>query len=224
MEIPFSYYISFWVKGSLLALATGFLLTIFIPPLFVTFPYFGFIGVFIYQVFIYRYFRGARRGDFEYKYKESIIDKTLNSYIFKSFGFIKYFKFKMDDFSQIRSAQLEILKEIPIGSNEKRIKIAAYLKIAEVYSTDDDIIQEELALKRAIEIEKHNIISNIRIAVFYERSGKGDEAIKHYQAALSDTEIYSEQIQIYLREQIKRVKTSGPSKRPPMPGLRYISW
>lgn len=82
MTIPISYYFQFWCKGTILALGTGALLALLVPPLIAISPYFIFIAVIVYQIFVCKYFWGNRRGDFEYKYKEMVLKKgCLNSYL-----------------------------------------------------------------------------------------------------------------------------------------------
>jgi hypothetical protein len=128
MNIPFEFYIQYWLKNSILALATGFIIVFFIPPLFALCPLIGLIGLPIYQVFIFRYFWGNRKGNFEYNYREIKLEKTIRRIIIKMHGGMAFFRYYMDQFNQISSLQEDmcpkLLRNKDIQNNGNGVKSA----------------------------------------------------------------------------------------------------
>jgi tetratricopeptide (TPR) repeat protein len=207
-----------------MALCTGAIVVVFIPPLFASFPYLTLAGFLFYQVIVFRYYFGRRRGDFEYKYKESEIETALNKKIIDKYGMINFLKFKLDNLNQIPNSQLHLLPKLLKEEEDLEIKFAAYLKLADVYSKDENFEKQKAVLKKSVQIKQNNIVANLKLAVLFEREGDGENAINHYSLALIDLEISSEQLKIFIKNQIERIRMSGPLKRPPLPGLRYVTW
>ena len=77
-------------------------------------------------------------------------------------------------------------------------------------------------LKEALSINSNNSIVNLRLAVVYEYLGNEAESLKAYNRALKDRSIKFKQVRDYIILQINRVRTKGPRKGPPHPGLRYF--
>jgi hypothetical protein len=76
--------------------------------------------------------------------------------------------------------------------------------------------------KELINIYPDNMVVQFQYAIFCENNGKGKEAIDAYEKALSlvpESEIV---LNTYVADQIRRVKTEGPSKCDVIPGSKYI--
>lgn len=83
MKVPAEYYIRFWIVNTGMMLGTGIVLGIMSKILIVTIPVALVLG---YQVFIFSYYRGKRRGAFEYSYFErSEMKKSSNKELVKLF-------------------------------------------------------------------------------------------------------------------------------------------
>lgn len=148
----------------------------------------------------------------------------MSKFILNTFGFVSYLRFQLDNLNQIRSFQPKILNVILKRKNNLEIVFVAYLKLGEVYATQEDFAKERMAIENSIKLKDNDLIANIKIAICSERLGDGERAIIGYSKALEDPLLNSDQLKLFITQQIKRVKKSGPNKRPPMPGLRYMSW
>jgi tetratricopeptide (TPR) repeat protein len=95
-------------------------------------------------------------------------------------------------------------------------------KLANAYIKEDIYDRASACLEEALAIRPDNLLLNLRLAEVHEARGDGKEAIQAYQTAL--VQAGSVDIQSYLSRQIERVKTQGPRKATPMPGLRYVTY
>ncbi|MHB8066897.1 MAG: tetratricopeptide repeat protein [Desulfobaccales bacterium] len=230
MKIPLKYYFIFWLKNSSLALATGLLIIYLVPPLFYIFllvPSFGLIGLVVYQVFVYKYFFGDRRGDFEFAYREAVIEGIIRKAIIRKYGTFVFLQYLMDQTSQIRIFSedyiVKLLEEKSENINDD-LEFAIYMKLAEFSLKNDNYEKQRAYLEKALEKNPMNLVAHFRIAVSLEGAGMEADAIKHYKAALQDPQGVSEQLKEFLQRQISLVETNGPRKKPPIPGLRFITW
>ena len=87
----------------------------------------------------------------------------------------------------------------------------------------DDYEKENRCLKQAAAIKPGNLVVNCRLANSFEKIGNGNEAVKSYNAALGDPNIWSDNLKNYVTNQIERVKTEGPAKKPSVPRLKYMT-
>jgi len=227
MKIPVGFYIQYWLKNSILALATGVIVVFFIPPLFAFSPLVCLTGLLIYQVIIFRYFWGDRKGDFEYKYREITIEKTIKKIIIKTHGKIEFLRYYMEQFSQIGTFQEGLFKELlrnkDIQDNED-FEFTIYVKAANISPKNYNYDNQIKYLQKAIDIKPNDMVANYRMAVSFERIGAGNDAIKYYENALRDPCIKSDQLKEFILLQISRITAEGPKKKPPILGLRYLTW
>lgn len=226
MKIPTNFYIFFWLKNSLLSLATGFLILLLIPPLFALTPWFGFILFVIYQVVIFKYFFGDLRGDFEYAYRMAIIEKMIRSAIRKKYGVFVFLRYLSDQLSQIRTFKEDYIVNLSTIKPEcaEDIEFAICIKLAELSIRNGDSENEKKYLERAIEKKPTNLLSHFKLAVYLEGVGLGTDAIDHYKLALQDPYGITNQLRKFISQQISLVENYGPRKKPPMPGLRFLTW
>ncbi|ABW67506.1 hypothetical protein Dole_1702 [Desulfosudis oleivorans Hxd3] len=185
------------------------------------------ICLLIDQVIIYRLFWGDRQGDFEYKYREVILEKRISRVIIQKYGVFKYFQYYIDQFNQIGYSQkticLNLLKDEKISQDYAK-KFIILLKTSDLFVKDGDNTSAIQYLKHAINIKPTDLVANYRLAVLYESIGDREKAIEHYLKGMRDSLINSDRLRRYIKSQIKRVETKGPMKKPPMLGLRYMSW
>jgi hypothetical protein len=230
MRIPLRFYVIFWLKNSTFALATGLLIMYLIPPLFsilIFSPFFGLIGLVIYQVFAFKYFFGDRRGDFEFAYRADMIEKIIRKTLIKKYGKFIFLKYLIDQSSQIRIFEEDYIKKLyeEKAENENEyLKFAIDLKLAEFSQKNENYDKERKYLTKALEKNRLNLIANYRMAISFEGADMGPDAIEYYKAALKDPQGISDQLQEFIRRQILLVEKNGPRKRPPVPGLRFITW
>ncbi len=227
LTIPLGFYFSFWLRNSALALGSGFLIVYLIPPLFVFAPWTCLIFVMIYQIKIYKYFFGNLRGDFEYVYREAMIEKIIRKAIIKKYGIFVFLRYLSDRLSQIRTFNenfiLKLSQENPKGIDDG-LEFVIYMKLAELSLKNDDYGKERTYLEKAIEMQPKDLVANFRLAVSFEGAGEAAAAIEHYKAALQDPNLFSDQLKKFITTQISLVETGGPRKRPPTPGLRFLTW
>jgi hypothetical protein len=226
MNIPWTYYFEYWLKNSLMALATGLLITFLIPPLFAAVPFIGLIVVLIYQVVIFRHFWGKRRGDFEFSSKESLIKKRINSLIRQYLGIGELIRFKFDCLNNIVTYGWDVHKKLSEYQKNDKEPFGFYLNhiAADLSRKEGDLKKERNFLLSAVESCPDELISNFRLAVTFEREGRSEESIKYYRKAFAASSNSSSELKKFINRQITRVIEKGPKKIPPVPGLRFMSW
>lgn len=227
MNIPLIFYFKYWIKNTLLALGTGFLLTFLIPPLFALAPYLPLIFCVMYQFVIFRNFFGKREGDFEYHYKEYQITKKSNQFVKFYLGWPVFITDLLDKINNVISEAWDIHKKLTnIDEIRDSTEIQFYINLigANLSRKEDDINKERDFLRKAIQIKPNNLVANYRLAVVLERDGLGEDSKERYQAALNDPTLSSTRLREFIYSQIARVKEYGPRKSPPMPGLKYMTW
>lgn len=77
-------------------------------------------------------------------------------------------------------------------------------------------------LKEITTIYPDNFVGQFKYAISCERIGQVEDAISAYEKALSLVPKSSKYLNIYVKRQIARVKTKGPSKYSVAPGLRWM--
>ena len=240
MTVSYSFYLRFWAINSCLAVATGFTLgyialliisRIFSPSsrIFCIFSLISFpiLAFFLYQIFIYKYFWGEYRGHFEYAYRERQIYKDANEIIRKHLDTVTLITVSLDELSVIGSERDDVyeklLRKKEIDSN-KELRFLILMKYANSLKKGGDDEKENRCLKQAAAIKPGNLVVNYRLANSFEKIGNDNEAVKSYNAALGDPNIWSDNLKNYVTNQIERVKTEGPAKKPPIPGLKYMMY
>lgn len=225
-NIPYKFLIRFWLKNSIMAGATGFVIGLIIP-LF-PFRHLGgtILGFLVYQIVVYRYFWGKHRGNFEYIYREIVLDNSLKQAIIRRFGKIAYCRFYFDQLNSISSYQWEICQKLlsdneVIGNDDLMFSI--YLKAAKIALKEDNFDREIKYLRKASTIKPNDLVVNCKLAVAMERVRASDDAISAYEAALKDPFLRTDKIRKFLKAQIERVKSKGPSVKQTSPGLRDTS-
>jgi len=228
MIIPRLFYVRFWLTRSAMATATGSLLIWMLIPV----PLSGkirllvgaAIGFSIYQAFTYKKLWGDDRGRFEYEYVKCLVDKGANKALANLIGKVELPHLYSDEFVGARPGDgvtcQSLLKdyEAHIGDNMKLLLCLRAAKIAKRKSNYDKAIS---FLRLALSYERETLFANYEMAVCFERLGKGDDAVASYEAALRDPNNESRALKNFISSQIERVKTEGPKKAPPVPGILY---
>jgi len=147
--------------------------------------------------------------------------KESEELIFKKLGKEGFEQMLVEEFMNVDGTCLQW-----VGSKEVQadpdLKFYILAKLANVHIKEDNYDQAAACLEEALSLKPDNLLLNLRLAEVHEARGGGKEAIKAYQTALEHA--YVANLQSYLRRQIERVKTKGPRKAAPMPGLRYVTY
>jgi tetratricopeptide (TPR) repeat protein len=230
MKIPKRFYFHFWLKNSVMATATGFVLGIIlmmlIPFLFplLTVPI---VTLIIYQFLVQKYFWGCRRGHFEYAYREWLHRKALNSLVKKALGFKNFIRLYMDELSAFGSVREDIYMRLQREgeiTKDNNNKFLLYVRIAESALKEFNFAREQEFFKKALSIRPNNLVVNYRLGNSLEKIGDSAGAIRSYETALTDQTACGKELKELVLEQIKRVEESGPAKKPPVFGFSYMSW
>ena len=227
MDIPIIFYIVFWIRNSCLASATCFMLLILIPPLFALVPWAWIVGCAAYQIFMYRYFFGDRRGDLEYIYRSHIIDSTFRRTIVRTYGYFVLLRYLLNQMGEISPFNEEFFQKLlkeSSGSIDGDSHFTVYVKLAEFCHKNGLHDKEKLYLESALEEKPADLVAHFKAAVASERLGDSSSAMEHDASALQDPSSASEQLRNFITAQISHVATSGPRKKPPIPGLKFLTW
>lgn len=176
-----------------------------------------FLPLLIYQISAYRHFWGRDKGHFEYCYREFLIDRAAGSLTGKTLGIPDFLWGYLADYNPI-------LLDRPDIKIDSSLKFIAFLKLAQSALRAYDCRKEIEYLKNAVSLRSGDLVANYRLAHAMERVGNGPAAISTYQAALSDPFLHSAELKEFITAQIKRVQSQGPTKKPPIPGLRYMTY
>lgn len=212
MTIPINFYWRYWLINSLMAIATGFAIGLLTP-----FPHIlTLLALLIYQISIYRHFWGKDKGRFEYQYREYIVEQKLKKFIKNFIGTPEWLWDYPDQ-------HLTDLLANPRIQNDLNLQFLTYLKLSQVAFKGYDDEKEVEFLRKAVSIKPIDLIVNYRLGNALERISNALGAIAAYKSALMDPLIGSAELKDFISSQIKRVETKGPSKKPPVPGLRYMT-
>jgi hypothetical protein len=231
VKIPNSFYFSFRLKNSLWAFASGafvgYLFLLFLPQdRYIPGEYIlgiiltgGVTGAIIYQFFLPKYFFGKRRGEFEYIYRQTLIDGRIKKVIDSlTFTF-------SDEKSVLNLAPTVVipllLKKIEIESDPER-KFDFFMSMAWATAKEDQHQKAIEYLQEAIALKRDDLVASVRLGVSWERLGKGEEAIHAYETALQEPSLDSQPLRDFVSEQIERVKADGPQKGTPYRFLKYM--
>jgi hypothetical protein len=221
MTIPSDFYERFRLNTSFLAAGTGIVMgyfaSIFLPfinPIAVVFIG-AVISVLVNQWIVHDYFKGKMRGTFEYVYRESLLESSINSAI-----------------SSARSGPGEMILELEslslykglmtrADAQSEEARFICYLAAAKAANAGGEDRNSITALKLAITLRPKDVVANFRLARAFERIGSAKETIEAYEAALLDPSIDSEALKGFIAAQVQRVTEKGPEQRSPIPGLIY---
>jgi Tfp pilus assembly protein PilF len=112
----------------------------------------------------------------------------------------------MDDKNLIPNEGIQLCKEILDKSDvkdDKELQFYFHTKLSNYYFNNGEYHNAISALRVAISIKPNNFIANMRLAELYERVGFVDDAILHYEAALSNSEIISSELREFVNSQIQ---------------------
>jgi len=199
----------------------GYFATIIVPPWlhplvqFAPVPVGGIVAVLLNLWIIRSYFKGKMRGAFEYVYRESLLEFSINS-----------------ELSSARPGPGEMLLELEslalykalmtqANSQLEDARFICYMAAAKAANAGGEDRNSITALKQAVALKPKNVVANFRLARSYERIGSAKEAIDAYEAAFLDPSVDSEELKEFIAAQVQRVREMGPEQRSPIPGLIY---
>jgi hypothetical protein len=180
----------------------------------------GIVGVIVYQ-FAFRSFRtGKRQGEFEYAYRESLTEQRIKQIINEA----PVDQFDRDVSFMVKDPTNFILKLMGMldVETDPDKKFWLHMTLASLYGRTWEFTKAMTQLDAAAALKANDLVANFRLAEVLERTGKGDAATHHYEAALDDPSIESKYLREFVASQIQRVKQYGPSKTPQYPFRKYI--
>lgn len=226
MNIPWSYYLEYWFKNSMLALATGVLISLLIPQLYAAVPLFGLYFFILYQVVMYRHFLGKRRGEFEYFARETLMRKRVILLVEHHLGKDQAIRLRLDRFNSTAAYGWQVHQKLmPLtGGQNQELSYLTHILGAELARKQRDIPKEQSSLSAALEIRSNDLVGHFRLGIASEKAGDAKASIEHYRLAAKDPSIVSAELGEFIENQIVRVMEAGPSEDPPVPALRFMSW
>ncbi len=163
-----------------------------------------------------QHFYGKHQGSLEYAYREDLIinaTKDLLKKILDKKTSRLYIKDEWSNMSMLGEKEyLEILKKPDIVLS-KDSQFLIHLKFAKIAGKNFSYGKKLELLKRAATIKPTDLIANFRLAIEDEKGGDGDQAIRHYELALRDSQIATAHLRDFISTQIQRVKKHGPQMR-----------
>lgn len=168
----------------------------------------GIISLLIHQLVAYSNFAGDKRGEFEYIYLQSLIDRRIKMFL--------------DRLSYSPTIPLSgLLKKIETEPDPKR-KYDIYMTMAWFAVREEQNQKAIEYLQEAATLKKNDLVASFRLGQSWERLGKGEEAIQAYEMALQDPSLDSETLREFVLARIEQVKTKGPQRSVPYPFFRYM--
>jgi tetratricopeptide (TPR) repeat protein len=217
-KIPVTFYIRFGLKNSIMALATGMLMGFMVGsmwpqskespvPLILGLAV-GIISFIGYQFYAYNYYSGKRRGEFEYIYRQSLIDSRIKRFF--------------DRLSHAPTIPIPKLLNRMENEPDPNRKFDIYMTVAWFAAREDRHQKAIEYLQEAAALKKDDLVASFRLGQSWERLGKGEEAIQAYEMALQDPWLDSQPLKEFVSSQIERVRNNGPQKGMPYHYLKHI--
>lgn len=185
------------------------------------------LGIICYQVSAYSKFLGKKRGEFEFEFKLKKIDIKLKKRVLKYLGLFNYIRYLLDGMNNINIAQESICKKLLSIDQlifDKGNTYILNMKLSLLSHKDNSLDKEINYLNDALEMKPEDLLANCRLARCFEYKGNKEKSIEHYQKALKDKSIDSEQLKGLINGQIIRINKKGLMNKPASMGLRYMSW
>ncbi len=116
----------------------------------------------------------------------------------------------------------KLLSSEPVQASE-RLTYHILVKLYKAFLMDGKYHQALERLKIALDLRPGDILTNFRVAEIHESLGQSEAAIQTHRNLIENSDA-PESLKAYFSSQIKRIRTDGPRTRPPMPGLKNMSW
>jgi len=162
----------------------------------------------------------------DYNAKEKEFEEKAENTIATNVDEKTYEKLFMDDLNLIPIDGIQIctslLSQSHIQENPE-LKFYILVKLANYYFNNGDYKESITTLNKALSIKPNDIVANMRIAELYERIDLAEEAISHYNAALTSTEALTGNLREFIGSQIHRVKTEGPRVKQPPDNFKWFT-
>jgi tetratricopeptide (TPR) repeat protein len=225
-HITIFYYLSTWLKASFLASATGLFLG-YMGFIVFAFPYGASIGLLIGlawgQVVSISLFWGPSRGLFEYENRKYEVLKKAKTILIEILGWLKCQRFYLEEFGEISWSEGETydepLKDYKVNSDDRFFVLIRAAQLAINKRKYDKAIKY---LQDALRLNPSELVVNFMLGQSFERTGKAEDAVCAYTSAMDNPLCVSDSLKKYVKDQIERIETKGPLKKPPMPGLRHL--
>ncbi|OPY80941.1 MAG: Tetratricopeptide repeat protein [Syntrophorhabdus sp. PtaU1.Bin058] len=156
----------------------------------------------------------------EYEHSEKFFEETGSQLILNAFGPDAFRKLYFDDANFIPLQAIDVCREMLQSEESKtnrELQFHLLAKLSRYYYKDGQLQAAIESLRTALAIKPSSLIANYRIAYLFERMGKADEAVTHYELAEKD-KTASSNLKKHIDRQIQRVRIKGPRERGPFDG------
>jgi len=217
ISIPTDFYLKFYLKNSLMALGTGFVLGFLTGLIFAAIPLF--LGIFLgslisfiaYQFTAIAYFFGKRRGMFEHCYRIEIVEQSIRQTIATHLGFFVLFRYGLDSLNRIHVFQMAVcekLSRIESVANDPTKMADLYLKMASLAGKEENVTSEIQLLKKAFEFIPNDFLVNYHLASVYAKSKITAKAIDHYRLAMESPHFNSSPLKRLVLQKLEAIHPS----------------
>lgn len=223
IDIPFSFYLKYSIKVTLMAMGTCFVLG---------YMFFGIgfwplgpaIAILGPPILIFKHFWNRRNGALEYIYRNDLLKQKTRSFIISQYGLLKYLsiiELKLGGWAATpQKKHIAILEDKNLQvSNEVRYFLS--IEVGRFFVRVNDYIKAIEYFKAANELLEDRLVGNVKLAQTFEFLGDVGQATSYYQKATTDP-LNSEKLNKYLLTQVDRVKEKGPCKQPSTLVARYM--
>ncbi len=180
-----------------------------------------------HQGLVFSHFWGKRRGAFEYEYKQYLLEKRTKEIFIRALGRAGFYRWYLDQLSEIPWYEGEMCQKVLMKLQNQandHLKLPVYVQAAKIAVRGRKYSKALEYLKQALSASPHDFVANLRQAELFEYMGLPSEAISSYEAAIEVSSPISAELRRFVSSQIERVRTKGPRKRPPITGLRRMTW
>lgn len=160
----------------------------------------------------------------DYIKKEKEFEEAAENVIAANIDKKLFEKLFMDDLNLIPVDGIDLctalLSQKRIKDNQE-LKFSILTKLARYYFNNGDYNKSITTLGAALLIRLNDVVANMRIAELYERVGLAEEAIRHYDAALTATEAPTG-LKEFIAAQTRRIKAEGPNVKQPPDNFKWF--
>ncbi|MBI9087490.1 MAG: tetratricopeptide repeat protein [Desulfobacterales bacterium] len=154
------------------------------------------------------FFPSAKDCATEYDFHEKRLQQQHRQWITNAFGAEAFNRLYSDPerFHESAGEALQKMLEDTQTKENMDLRFALQVMLARVYETQGDPPKSIEHLSRALDIYPRHFIANFRLAMIYEWVEAPQEAVRHYQQALTDPGGTSRAMERLVAAQVKRIQ------------------
>lgn len=186
----------------------------------------GLLGLLFHYCVPSRPSRGYCKRPQEYERRKGLIEKAAKEMFAKVYGKKKYYMWSLDQSSESPWYEEEVWQPLLSGHRIEENEELPFAILVAAGTASEKAEKYDKAigfLKRAVAIKPNDLVANVKLGEVFEREGAGNDAIRAYESVLQDSSLTRES-EAFVLSQIERVRTEGPEKKPPIGGLRRMTW